>query len=179
MEAFKKLLRKLPEKKPYIEVLTAALTIPVLLTVLILNWNNLKGNDKKESPKAPESKIIVQTPSVKVEKFPTVQTTQASCKKEVGPISIESPKENSITNANPVCFSIKYADQNYCSVVWSYRINNGAWSEYNSNSPCVYNLPSGNTKFELRVQSTVSQDTETLERNFKYEGFKEATQSAN
>lgn len=164
MEGFKKLLRKLPSKKPYIEVLTAVLTIPVLLTVIILNWNNLKGTrEKKETPKPTESRVIVQSPTES-------QPTETTCKKEVGPISISSPKEDTTVSSNPVFINIRHSDSSYCSVVWSYRINEGEWSEYSSNNISLYNPPKGKIKFELRVQSTVSQDQEILERNFTYEG---------
>lgn len=169
MDGLRKLLRQLPSKKPYIEVLTAVLTVPVLLTVIILNLNNLNGKGKKPEPK-PTEKIIIQAPTLKTEKVPTPQPTVQSCRKTIGPVIIESPKEDETISSNPVCVSIKYLDQNFCSVVWSYRINNGAWSDYNSNSPCIYNLPQGKVKFELRVQSTVSQDQGTLKRNFSYEG---------
>jgi hypothetical protein len=36
-------------------------------------------------------------------------------------------------------------------------------------------MPSGNAKFELRVQSTVSEDTDSLTRNFIYNGASQTT----
>ena len=58
MEKFKKWLKKalfsyraLPDKKQYVEFFTALLTVPMLLTVIILNFNNLQGANKKEEPK--------------------------------------------------------------------------------------------------------------------------------
>src|SRR5690606_37404596 len=113
--------------------------------------------------------IEVSGPQERENNVPT-PTDSPVCKEEVGPISITFPQEGAVVKDSPVCINIRDADEDYCSVVWSYRINNGTWSEYNSNSPCLYNLPTGDVKFELRVQSTVSQDTDVLERTFKYEG---------
>ena len=92
------------------------------------------------------------------------------CKREIGPVVIASPNEGDVVLNNPVNFIIKYEDESFCSVVWSYRINGGSWSEFGSNAPTVYNLPRGSVKFELRVQSTVSGDQEQIERNFSYRG---------
>src|SRR5947209_6468834 len=38
----KEIIKKLPAQKPHIEFISALLTIPVLITVLLLNLNNLK-----------------------------------------------------------------------------------------------------------------------------------------
>lgn len=169
LEKTKKFLRTFP-KKHHVEYITALLSIPVLLSVIALNYLNLQNNTKKqETPQVNNEKPIIIEISGSQQNVSPLPTDKPSCKKEVGPISISTPREGQITNSNPVCFTIKYDDENYCSVVWSYRINNGSWSDYNSNAPCLYNLPDGDVKFELRVQSTVSQDTDSLERNFSYQ----------
>lgn len=165
-----KSFKKARPRKHYLEFITAALSIPVLLTVILVNWNSLQ-NSKKDEPKTEVTprEIIIREDS-KDMKNPAPTKTEI-CKKEIGPISITYPKENSTISENPVNFIIKYENSEFCSVVWSYRINGGSWSEFSSNSPSIYNLSNGNVKFELRIQSTVSQATDLLERNFKYEGF--------
>ena len=169
MKDIKKFLRTFP-RKHHVEYITALLSVPVLISVIALNFINLQNNNKKNepSPQTANQKPIIIEVSGNEEKAP-IPTDSPVCKKEVGPIDIPSPKENETVDGNPVCVIIDYPNQDYCSVVWSYRINNGNWSEYNSNSPCLYNLPPGEVKFELRVQSTASQDEEQLERNFIYE----------
>lgn len=171
MELFsnlKKYIKKLKIRKNHLDWIAGALSIPVLLTIIILNLNNLNSQKKNTTPSEPKpiEKVIV-VPQNGDKSIP--QPTNSSCRKDVGPIEITTPKEGETATENPVCINIKYSDSSYCSVIWSYRINGGSWSDYNSNSPCLYNLPKGDVKFELRIQSTVSQDQETLTRNFTYE----------
>lgn len=173
MSKLREWLRELPRRKPHIDVLTALLTVPVLLTVLIANIVSLRNKDKNNQPTPTPNlqKIIVQNPESNSKDKTIINPTPGpACKKEVGPVSIKSPRENETVKENPVCFVIKYDDPNYCSVVWSYRINGGQWSDYNANSVCLYDIPQGDVLFELRVQSTTSQDQEILKRNFVYEG---------
>lgn len=166
-------VKKAPDRKHYLEFITAALSIPVLLTVILVNINNLNATKKEPTPtpvitSEPREIIIREGGSSPVEKNPTATPTEL-CKKEIGPISITSPKEGSTVTDNPVNFVIKHNDD-YCTSVWSYRINNGSWSEYSSSAPSIYNMPNGPVKFQLRVQSTVSNDTDSLELNFTYSG---------
>lgn len=182
--AFKS-LNKLPERKHYVEFITAALSIPVLITVILVNLNNLKGNSKNQpitpTPAQTTKEVIIHDQPITVKDvIPTQATTSAKqevCKKEVGPISIEYPKEGATITDNPVNIIIKYTDDSYCSVVWSYRINGGSWSEYSSNAPSIYNMPNGNVTFDLRVQSTASQDQDQLERKFIYNGSTQSSPS--
>lgn len=167
-------VKKAPDRKHYLEFITAALSIPVLLTVILVNINNLNASKKEVTPtpvitSEPREIIIREGSSsnIPLEKAPSV--TSEICKKEVGPISISSPKEGSTVSDNPVNFIIKHNDD-YCTSVFSYRINNGSWSEYSSNTPSIYNLPNGAVKFQLRAQSTVSSDQDSLELNFNYAG---------
>lgn len=163
----------LPEGKKYLELITALLSIPVLLTVVYTNYLNLQERDK-QAEAAPQEKIVVvtgnQTES-KEEPTPTNET----CKKEIGPISISYPGDGETITNNPVNIIITYDKEKYCSVVWSYRINGGVWSPYSSNSISLYNMENGEKRLELRVQSTVSDDQEMLTREFTYE---DATPSA-
>lgn len=168
-------IKKLKLQKMHLDYVAGVLSIPLLIMGLIVNFSNIS---KKNVPAtaSPTPQVIVvpeknvsekDTAPQKVVEQPVNPT---SCKKTVGPITIDYPKEGDTVNDNPVCFTIDYPDDNYCSVVWSYRVNNGSWSEYNKNAPCLYDLPTGQVSFQLRVTSTVSDDTKSLTRNFTYTG---------
>jgi hypothetical protein len=188
----KKIFAKLHGKKHHLDLIIALLTIPVLLTVITTNLLSLQKNSKNfpTPTPAPAKEIIIQTATAPTGSQSVVQqqvknTVEpiANCKKLVGPISISFPTEGQIVSDNPICIVIKYEDPNYCSAVWSYRINSSAWSEYSSNSVCLYNLPKGLVKFDLRAQSTVSQNQVSLSRSFTFSGSSDtspvATSSAN
>ncbi len=175
---------KIINKKHFLDFLIAIISIPVMLTLLINNVINLQEKNKNEAETTTTTvqQIIIRDnqnpntlPKEKEEKTPT---PAENCKKEIGPISISSPKEGEEVNDNPVCINIKHDRENYCTVVWSYRINNGSWSEYSSNSVCLYDVPDGEVNFDLRVQSTVSDDQETLSRIFMYKNESLSTKSA-
>lgn len=189
MNPFKKLknaISNLPNRKNHLDFFTALLSVPVLLTVIITNVLNLQKNNKPttptDTPVKNEKPIVIEN---KVDRItekdaePTDPpiTPVKDCVKEVGPVSIRFPSEGQTVSDNPVCINIKYDDPDYCSVVWSYRINGGSWSDYSSNSVCLYSVPKGEIKFDLRVQSTVSEDDTTLSRTFKYEGDSSASES--
>lgn len=161
----KKSIKEFHTKKPHIEFFTALLTIPVLLTVIILNLNNLKGNEEKETPKN-ETIVITQTAPEEKE----VIVTKETCEPGIGDISIANPDENENVSDNPVMIDIDYDAGDFCVVVWSYRINGGAWSSYDDRSIALYNLSNGNIKLELRVKSVVGNTQKTLTRNFVYNG---------
>lgn len=176
VQKFKDWVRKAPDRKIYIEVVTAILTIPVMITVLVTNLNNL-SEKKKDTAEAAQPSPVKQ--EIVIKEIPAGQsaqttvtekivTTEQPCKKEVGPISISYPLDKQTVTENPVNILIDYSDDEYCSVVWSYRINDGAWSEYSSNSISLFEMPAGDKKLELRVQSTVSKDQEILTREFNY-----------
>jgi hypothetical protein len=164
----------LHEHKKYLEFFTALLSIPVLITVIILNLNTLKNTNKNAEPtNTPARGGFFSAPIQKTE--PTVAdelstTPSAPCKKELGPVSIGSPEENDTVLDNPVSVIIAYDDDEYCAAVWSYRINGSSWSEYDDKSIALYNLPQGKVKFELKVKSVVSKEERTLTRNFTYKG---------
>jgi hypothetical protein len=176
-------IKKTPDRKVYIEVVTAILTIPVMVTVLVTNLNNLSQTKKEKEENAPVIPTATQEIIIKESANPVQQlsaTTPSSCKKEVGPITISYPMAGQTITENPVPIVINYSTEEYCAVVWSYRINDGSWSEYGSNSLSLYNMPAGNKKLELRVQSTTSQDQELITREFIYSPSTqiEASQSA-
>lgn len=165
--------KKLTSKKHHLDFITAVLTIPVLLSVIILNYNNLQNLQKNKTnvnPTPTQSEKIIVVPQNQQNQDTTPNPTSATCIKDIGPISISSPSEGETKTDNPICIIINYSNSSYCSVVWSYRINNGSWSNFSSNNPCIYNLPNGNVKFDLKVQSTVVQKETDLTRNFIYKG---------
>lgn len=187
-------IQKAPDRKVYIEVLTAVLTVPVMLTVLITNLNNLTA--KKTTTTA--NVTPAASPQVIIKTIPAGNNTVAQetasknnqqdssptatdCKKQIGPVDISYPTEGENVSDNPLTIIIKHDDDTYCSVVWSYRINGGPWSEYSNNSISLYNMPNGEKKLDLRIQSTVSSDQTMITRNFNYQGSTDqtATSSAN
>lgn len=176
--------KALPQKKQYLEFFTALLSIPMLITVIILNYNNLNNlNGNKTTPTPVPEKIYITLPGsgAMQEVTPTEGTEDIStgpCTKELGPVSISSPEEKETITDNPVSVNISYDDSTYCGAAWSYRINGGTWSEYDDKSIALYNLPQGDIKFELRVRSIVASDEEKLTRNFVYKGKSTGTPSA-
>lgn len=164
----KRSFTKLPDKKQYVELVTATLTIPVLATAILLNFNNLRP--KTDEPKQPAGeKIIVISPSEK-ETGTTVQPTSGDCKKGLAPLEISYPEENENVSDNPVNIDITYDQGEYCAAVWSYRINGGKWSDYDDRSIALYNLPQGTIRFELRVKSIVTAQEKNYTRTFTYSG---------
>ena len=173
-------LRKLPEKKHYVEFFTALLSVPVLITVIMLNLNNLQSSNKKaavitpqitqQTIYVPESKnsnnTVTSTPA------PTITTSisNSACNPDIGPVSITSPAEGDTVTNNPVNITIDYKTGTYCAVVWSYRINNGNWSDYDDKSIALYNVSQGNVKIDLRVKSIANGSEKDLTRNFVYKG---------
>lgn len=174
LNKFQSWYRNLPEKKRYIEFFTAILTVPVLLTVIILNITSLRNSQKKTetNPEKPPSIITIVQKEEKQSSSSTQPSspTASACKKTVGPVKIIYPSEDETVDRNPVCIEISYPDENYCSVVWSYRINNEDWSDYTDKSICIYNLPPGEKQFELRVKSVASGETVLMKRVFTVAG---------
>jgi len=173
--------RGLPDKKRYLELITAFLTIPVLLSVLFSNVTNLRSQKTKETTPEPAQPAVItivqpnQTPvpgeSATPKTTPSPSATPgAQCKPEVGPISIVSPEEKDIVTGDPICLDISRTKKDYCSVVWSYRINGGAWSAYTGNSICMFGLNPGPKTLDLRIKSIVSDDEEVLTRRFTVNG---------
>lgn len=171
----------LPDKKRYIEFFTALLSVPVMLTVIILNLNNLRGANKPApQPQTKEVPIFITTQpdhnsddrSQPVESNANTTTAQPSqeCKKDIGPISIDYPQEGAIVNDNPLNIEINYEQGDYCSVVWAYRINGGPYSDYDNKSIALYSPPNGKIVFQLKVKSLVNNDEKVLTRTFTYQG---------
>jgi len=188
MERVKKFIRKtkysyraLPDKKQYVEFFTAALTVPMLLTVIIINLNNLRSNKAATPTPTQERPIVVNVPESTGTK-PETQPSNTACTKGIGPISIDYPDENETVFDNPIQIDINYQQGNYCSAVWAYRINDGKFSDYDDKSIALYNVPNGTIRFQLKVKSIVTGETKTLTRTFIYKGSQDtpsASGSAN
>jgi len=178
IERIKGWYRGLPDKKRYLEFITALLTVPVLLTVLLSNYSNLKNQKQTQSPSpSPAGPTIIQiqsTPSATTTPLATPSATetptQTSCTPGIGPISIVYPEEETTVSSDPVCLDISRTTGNYCAVVWSYRINGGSWSEYTDRDICMYSLSPGQKLLDLRVKSIANGDETILSRTFTVAG---------
>jgi hypothetical protein len=177
-ERLRKWYQAMPDKKRYLEFFTALLTIPVLLTVLLSNISNLQ-NSKNTTKATPTPTMSTPSPSTAPVDKPSITpvittsptpTPGPECIKQIGPVSIVYPTEGAIVNTNPVCLEIARQGQNYCSVVWSYRINGGTWSDYTNSIICMYGLTPGVKNLDLRVNSIVSTDNTILQRTFTVAG---------
>jgi len=177
----KSVVHQLPDKKRYAELITAVLSVPVLITVLLLNLNNLRkpnqsvpstaGIVQSTSPTStpsisPKTTIKVTAKTTIPDPTPTSFITQGPCIKEVGPVTIISPEENEIVTTNPVAIDIERKEKNYCEIVWSYRINGDTWSDYVDKSIFLYNLSPGQKKIEIKVKSIASSNQIVLTRTF-------------
>ncbi len=182
--------KSLPEKKQHVEFFTAILSVPVLLTVILLNVNNLRNtkNTSTAPIPTPVKEIIYISPQdgnttmVSSKKTDPTSTPAPVCDKSIGPVDIKNPKEDETLTDNPVSVLVNYEQGNHCSVVWAYRINGGRWSDYDDKSIALYNLSNGPVFFELKVKSIVTGEEKTLTRNFTYIGnntANTATSSAN
>ncbi|OGG04907.1 hypothetical protein A2Z33_06430 [Candidatus Gottesmanbacteria bacterium RBG_16_52_11] len=175
----KNLYRGLPERKPYLEFITAFLTIPVLLTVFIANVRSLRTTSADmpvPSPTAaPEITVLpVQIKSQPdsgwspVAANPTVKTEE--CIREVGPVEIVSPAEGETVEGDRVDIDISYSQGDYCSAVWSYRISGSSWSEYGDKSISLLGISTGPKTLDLRIKSLASGNIVYLTRNFTVAG---------
>lgn len=172
--SIKRGLKDIHTKKPYLEFFAAILTLPVLVTVIVLNVNNLRsdanGKETKSDSEKSQTIVITQPSSNESVNEKEVIVTKEACEPGIGKISIASPDENETVTDNPVMIDVDYEAGDYCAVVWSYRVNGGTWSSYDDTSISLYNLPNGNVKLDLRVKSVVNSDSESLSRNFVYNG---------
>ena len=168
------------EKKKYLEFVTAILSVPFFISVLILNFNSIKTlvggkvtpTVTPSTPSNPGGSGFFVQPIPNAPR-PTTQTNNTSgapCTKSLGPLSITSPEEGDTVTTNPVQIDISYDDSTYCAAAWSYRVNGGEWSGYDNRSVALYNLPKGTITFELRAQSIAGSDTTTITRKFTYSG---------
>ena len=180
----------LPDKKKYIEVITASLSIPVLLSVVLVNYLNIQDQRKKElliptpvmSQSAGPTIITVvrdQVPSTSSGQVPTATPDPKAspqpneCIREIGPITILAPQEGENVNTNPFTIDVDYNQGDYCSVVWRYRLDGGNWSQFGDDDIVIYNLSSGQKKIELEVKSIVTNVSKAYTRTFTYQNTQE------
>lgn len=174
LEKFRKWYRSLPDKKVYFELLGAVLTIPVLITVILLNITNLNSKNTSAPTPTPQVIRVVETQppqrNVTVVQEETSQrvTPQAACKRQIGPVNISSPREGEVTTKNPVCISISYSAGEYCGVEWAVKIDASAYSDFDTKDVCYYNLPSGTKTVSVKVRSNEGGEELILQRNFVY-----------
>lgn len=173
IEKTKQIIKKLPEHKPKLDFLAAVLTVPVLITVLILNLNNLgKKTTNTTTTPTPAAMVTTTTREVPIiivsSPTPAPTSNPNTCKQEIGPLTIAYPSENQTVNDSTVCINITYQGDGYCPVTWSYKLNNGSWSDYSNNSVCISNLQQGQNTFLLQVKSTPTGETQVFTRHFSY-----------
>lgn len=169
----------LPDKKRYFELFAAVLSVPMILTVILVNMNTINKNKEPSINTTPTSnpiQIVVENPASgsnntnppKIEVTPTNTPTNTECKKDIGEIEILSPQEGEIITTDNVCINIS-TDSKYCPITWSYKLDDGNWSNYNNNNICLYDLTAGKKNLQIKIKSTVIDKTVTLERNFTYQ----------
>ncbi len=188
--------QSLPEKKKYLELLTAALSIPIMFSVLIMNFDALRAKKAASQPSTPpsisqpvvqEKIIVVPVPATDSSKTATAPKPESSvsstpqapiCIKEVGPVEITSPKEGEVLTSDPVTISVRQLKDGFCGISWSYKMDGKPWSAYSTDSVGLYNILPGGKKLEIRIRSIASSDEVTLERSFSYSPPITATDSA-
>lgn len=165
--------RTLPDKKVYFELVAAILTIPVLISVILLNTANLQDKDKSKdvtpTPAQTQNTGAITVIPVEISREPQ-KSPNPSCRKEIGPVNVKSPQEGQVISSDPVCIDVSYTAGEYCSVEWSVRVNEGTWSDFSDKDICLYTMASGKKRVEVRVRSTQSSQEITLQRSFEYIG---------
>lgn len=171
LQKIKQWYRGLHGKKKHIELMTAALSVPMMLTVILVNMNNIKAQKEKvetATPTAAPIQVIIDNPSASTTATIKTSPTKTECIKEIGPIEILSPQEGEIITTDNVCINIS-TDKKYCPVVWSYKLDTGTWSDFNNNDICLYNLTPGKKQLQIKIKSTIVDKSITLQRNFIYQ----------
>jgi hypothetical protein len=190
LNQFREWYRNLSDKKKHVEFITAVLSVPVMLTVIIINLNNLSQQKNNAAQKTTTEKVapiqIVITGekdkannSVIATPMPTSQPgeptyTPAPCIKEVGVVSILFPRESEVVTTDPVCITLT-TQSHYCSVLWSYKLNDGDWSDFMDKNVCLHNLTNGTKTVQMKIKSSQSSDQVVLQRSFIYKGNAEPT----
>jgi len=187
IQRIKKWYSTLPDKKKYFELVTAVLSVPMIVTVIIVNLNSI--NRSKQTTTATITSAPIQvvveapasasgninppkddkqskiTPTVTI--VPTATPTSVACKQGVGEVEISSPQEDEVITSDNVCIIIS-TDSDYCGVTWSYKLDDGDWSGFSNQNICLYNLSAGKKNLQVRIKSNVVDKTVTLARDFTY-----------
>lgn len=189
VEKVKNEFKNLPDRKKYAEAISALLTLPVLITVLLLNVNNLKKTNTSATAlptAAPTVEVIKEivnyptaslqpTPSLMLTSTPAPDTTPQKCTPQIGPVQITSPDDGELVTSNPLTIEIGRTSDAYCAIVWSYRLDNGNWSDYSNTTISVFNLAAGKKKLDVKVKSVVTSSEIILTRNFVYQSDQPTT----
>ena len=175
----------LPDKKKYFELVTAVLSVPMIVTVIIVNLNSI--NRSKQTTTATITSAPIQVvveapasssgninppkddkqPKITPTVAPTATPTSIACKQGVGEVEISSPQEDEVITSDNVCIIIS-TDSDYCGVTWSYKLDNGDWSGFSNQNICLYNLSAGKKNLQVKIKSNVVDKTVTLARDFTY-----------
>lgn len=165
---------KLLDKKRYLEFITALLSVPVLLTVLFINYMSIqeRSNTKEEKDKQPIITIVQQGNDDEKKPSPT---EGPECLPEIGEIDVTNPEDGATISSNPLTITIERVDdgEKYCSIVWSYRINSGTWSDFSDKDISIFNMDSGDKTLELKIKSIVSGEERNITRKFTYKNTQE------
>lgn len=170
---FRSFIQALPRRKQYIEFFTAILSLPIMITAIILNINALRPKTTPTNPTTPVSeKVIIISPGASsqtnVNTSPATTPTGGVCQTELPNVSISSPQEGESVSKDAVCIAPDIAKGNYCAIVWRYSVNNTSWSDYDDKAFCLYNLAAGNVTVRLQIKSTVTGATQEVDRHFTY-----------
>lgn len=165
----------IPEKKRWFDVITAALTIPVLLTVIISNILSIqskRGDGNQVAASTPTNSqqpinIHVDAPASSTSAS-SQPSTSPMCQEGVPDIAIVFPQESQTVGGDPVCIVHTGGSGNFCSLNWSYRVNNRDWTDTSNQPVCLYNMADGQVVFELRVTGE-NGETKTVRRAFIYQ----------
>ena len=167
----------LTDKKRHIELITAVLSIPMMLTVIFVNYNNIKNQKNNTATETTPIQVVITgttsntnttaTPTANSKITATPNPTKPECKKGIGSVKITSPNEDEVITSDSVCINIS-TDDKYCGVTWSYQLNGNNWSDYSDNEICLYNLSAGKKELQVKIKSSTNSEIVTLERNFIY-----------
>lgn len=177
VEKIKKVYQDLPEKKKYIELISAAVSLPVMVTVLMLNLNNLRQTKStSNSTPTPSLSQITPTPSLTpvisttprlsptLTPTPTITPTPAVCNPDVSSVDFVTPTDNQLISSNSLTIDLTDPATGFCNYLWSYTIDGANWSEYTDKAVSIYNLSPGTKKIQVKVKSIVGTSTKLLSR---------------
>lgn len=177
---FRSFIQALPRRKQYIEFFTAILSLPIMITAIILNINALRPKTTPTTPAPTQGeKIIIISPPAHttLNSAPATSTapTGGACMTALPNVSIPDPGEGDTVTKDAVCIVPDIASGNYCAIVWRYSINNTSWSDYDDKAFCLYNLQSGNVTLRMQIKSTVTGATQEIDRHFIYQNSSSPT----
>src|SRR5258706_5320632 len=111
----REVIKKLPASKPHLEFIAAILTIPVLITVLLLNLANINSSKKATLTPIPSAQNNIPVHTVERVTSPNPTANPTSCIKGIGPIDISYPQEGQVVSDSPLCIGITYTQGDYCA----------------------------------------------------------------